>query len=101
MWSFTLGRKPRIHGRRKRCRSILLRKTHMPQSKSVRRSLAAALALALSTPALAGQVHTAGLTESGRFDRFIVRFANGSPERADATARQRAFDGVGRAEGVA
>ena len=47
----------------------------MTQSKSVRRSLAAALALALSAPAFAGQVNTAGLTETGSFDRFIVKFA--------------------------
>ena len=63
--------------------------------------LAAALALALSAPAFAGQVNTAGLTETGRFDRFIVRFADGSAAAKDATARQRAFDGAGRAEGVA
>jgi serine protease len=69
-------------------------------SKSVRRSLAAALALALSAPAFAGQVHTAGLTESGRFDRFIVKFANGTPEAKDASARQHALDGLGNAEGV-
>jgi serine protease len=69
-------------------------------SKSVRRSLAAALALALSTPAFAGQVHTAGLTDSGHFDRFIVKFANGSPEAKDAAARQHALDGLGNAEGV-
>jgi serine protease len=69
-------------------------------SKSVRRSLAAALALALSAPAFAGQVHTAGLAESGSFDRFIVKFANGTPEAKDATARQHALDGLGNAEGV-
>jgi len=73
----------------------------MSQSKFVRRSLAAALALALSAPAFAGQVHTAGLTESGSFDRFIIRFASGTPEAGDANARQRALDGAGRAEGVA
>jgi len=73
----------------------------MSQSKSVRRSLAAALALALSAPAFAGQVHTSGLTESGSFDRFIVRYASGTPEALDAGARQRALDGAGRAEGVA
>jgi serine protease len=73
----------------------------LTQSKSVRRSLAAALALALSAPAFAGQVNTAGLTETGSFDRFIVKFADGSVERQDATARQRLLDGAGRAEGLA
>jgi serine protease len=75
----------------------------LTQSKSVRRSrlFASALALALSAPAFAGQVNTAGLTETGSFDRFIVRFANGTPEAKDANARQLALDGVGRAEGVA
>jgi serine protease len=74
----------------------------LTQSTSVRRSrlLAAALALALSAPAFAGQVNTAGLTETGRFDRFIVKFADGSVEQKDATARQRLFDGAGRAEGL-
>ncbi len=69
-------------------------------SKTLRRSLAAALALALSAPAFAGQVHTAGLTDTGRFDRFIVRFAEGTPEAKDATARQNAFDVAARAEGL-
>jgi len=69
-------------------------------SKSLRRSLAAALALALSAPAFAGQVDTAGLTDTGRFDRFIVRFADGTPEAKDATARQHAFDTAAKAEGL-
>jgi serine protease len=73
----------------------------LTQSKSVRRSLAAALALALSAPAFAGQVNTAGLTGSGSFDRFIVRFADASVEAKDAGARQRVFDGAARAEGLA
>jgi serine protease len=73
----------------------------LTQSKSVRRSLAAALALALSAPAFAGQVNTAGLTDTGRFDRFIVRFADASVEAKDAGARQRVFDGAARAEGLA
>jgi serine protease len=78
--------------------SILHGKQKM--TPSVRRSLAAALALALSAPAFAGQVHTAGLTDTGRFDRFIVRFADGTTEAKDANARQAAIDGAGRAEGL-
>ena len=70
-------------------------------TQSVRRSLVAALALALSAPAFAGQANTAGLTDTGRFDRFIVRFADGSIEARDSGARQRAFDGAAQAEGVA
>jgi serine protease len=66
----------------------------------LRRSLAAALALALAAPAFAGQVHTAGLTDTGRFDQFIVRFADGSAEAKDAGARQQAFDVAARAEGL-
>jgi serine protease len=69
-------------------------------SKSLRRPLAAALALALSAPAFAGQVDTAGLTDTGRFDRFIVRFADGTPEAKDANARQHAFDVAAHAEGL-
>ena len=69
-------------------------------SKSLRRSLAAALALALSAPAFAGQVDTAGLTDTGRFDRFIVRFADGTPEAKDANVRQHAFDVAAHAEGL-
>jgi serine protease len=72
----------------------------MIMSMTARRALAAALALALSAPAFAGQVHTAGLSDTGRFDRFIVRFADGSIEAKDATARQDAFDVAGRAEGL-
>lgn len=52
------------------------------------RGIAAATALALAGPALAGQVHLDGLQSDAQFDRFIVKFRDSAPEARDAAALQ-------------
>jgi serine protease len=52
------------------------------------RGIAAATALALAGPALAGQVHLDGLQSDAQFDRFIVKFRDSAPEAREAAALQ-------------
>ena len=62
-------------------------------------ALATAAALAMGAPAFAAdRIDLGGLQSSGQFDRFIVKYADGSPEQADARLRDAALR---KAAGVA
>src|SRR5687767_4594947 len=59
------------------------------------------MALALAAPAaFAGQLNTSGMNDTGRYDRFLILFKDGTPEHGNAAALKRALDDAGRANGV-
>jgi serine protease len=70
-------------------------------SKLRLQTLAAAMALALAAPAaFAGQLNTSGMDDNGKYDRFLIRFKDGTPEHGNAASLKRALDDAGRANGV-
>ena len=52
----------------------------------------AALLMAAASPSFAGEAHLDGLRSDTAFDQFIVKYRNGSEERADPAAIDAASD---------